>query len=180
MDKPIAIHTNEEAKLYFYGLKRLHSEKYKPSKNENICRLCHLNFFNIFTLSSDKITIDFNNIDVIINNVKHYINNIFKGAKMNVNKIPEWVLAMEQEDITFIKKFMLQSGSLKEIAKLYDVSYPTVRLRLDRIIQKIEINDKKEQEPFQTFIKGLAVDSKIDLETAKIIIEKYREEKGEK
>ena len=83
----------------------------------------------------DKTTINFNNINDIINNVKHYINIIFKGAKMNVDKIPEWVFAMEQEDITFIKKFMLESGSLKEIAKLYKVSYPTVRLRLDRIIQ---------------------------------------------
>lgn len=99
---------------------------------------------------------------------------------MNINNIPEWILALEQEDISFIKNFMLQSGSLKEIAKLYDVSYPTVRLRLDKIIQKIQMNDNKQQEPFQTFIKSLAIDSKIDLETAKLIIEKYKEEKEEK
>lgn len=60
---------------------------------------------------------------------------------------------------------------------LYKVSYPTVRLRLDKLIQKIELNDQKEDEPFSTFIKGLAVDSRIDLETAKIIIEKYKQEK---
>ncbi len=73
----------------------------------------------------------------------------------------------------------LKSGSLKEIARLYEVSYPTVRLRLDKLIQKIELNDKKEEEPFSTFIKGLAVDSRIDLETAKLIIDKYKQEKGE-
>jgi hypothetical protein len=39
------------------------------------------------------------------------------------------------------------------------------------------MNDHQEEEPFQTFIKGLAVDSRIDLETAKIIIEKYKKEK---
>lgn len=50
---------------------------------------------------------------------------------------------------------------------MYGVSYPTVRLRLDKLIQKIELGDQQEEEPFQTFIKGLAVDSKIDLETAK-------------
>ena len=76
------------------------------------------------------------------------------------------------------KNFVLKSGSLKEIAKLYEVSYPTVRLRLDKLIQKIEISDQKEEEPFSTFIKGLAVDARIDLETAKIIIEKYKKEKG--
>ncbi len=96
---------------------------------------------------------------------------------MEIDKIPQWILALEQEDATFLKNFVLKSGSLKEIAKLYEVSYPTVRLRLDKLIQKIEISDQQEDEPFQTFIKGLAVDSKIDLETAKVIIDKYKKEK---
>jgi len=96
---------------------------------------------------------------------------------MDIDKIPQWIFALEQEDITFLKNFVLKSGSLKEISKLYDVSYPTVRLRLDKLIQKIELSDQKEEEPFSTFIKGLAVDSRIDLETAKIIIDKYKQEK---
>ena len=98
---------------------------------------------------------------------------------MDIDKIPQWILALESEDAVFLKNFVLKSGSLKEIAHLYDVSYPTVRLRLDKLIQKIELNDQKEEEPFLTFIKGLAVDSRIDLETAKIIIEKYKKEKEE-
>jgi len=96
---------------------------------------------------------------------------------MDIDKIPQWILALEQEDATFLKNFVITSGSLKEIAKKYDVSYPTVRLRLDKLIQKIEMSDQQEEEPFSTFIKGLAVDSRIDLETAKIIIEKYKKEK---
>lgn len=101
-----------------------------------------------------------------------------KGAyKMEIDKIPQWILALEQEDATFLKNFVLKSGSLKEIAKIYGVTYPTVRLRLDKLIQKIEVSDQKEEEPFTTFVKGLAVDSRIDLETAKIIIEKYKNEK---
>ena len=96
---------------------------------------------------------------------------------MEIDKIPQWILALDSEDATFLKNFVLKSGSLKEIARLYEVSYPTVRLRLDKLIQKIELSDQKEEEPFSTFIKGLAVDSRIDLETAKIIIEKYKQEK---
>ena len=91
---------------------------------------------------------------------------------MDIDKIPPWFLALEPEDAAFIKNFVLRSGSLKEIARLYEVSYPTVRLRLDKLIQKIELNDRKEEEPFPAFIKGLAVDSRIDLETAKLIIDK--------
>ena len=50
-----------------------------------------------------------------------------------------WLSELDTEDINFIKKFILASGSLKEIAKIYAVSYPTVRLRLDRLIQKIQL-----------------------------------------
>lgn len=96
---------------------------------------------------------------------------------MEIDKIPQWLLNLEQEDVVFLKNFVLNSGSLKDLAKLYEVSYPTVRLRLDRLIQKVEMSEKQEEEPFQTFIKGLAVDSRIDLETAKIIIEKYKNER---
>lgn len=98
---------------------------------------------------------------------------------MDLDKIPEWILAMEPEDIAFVKNFVINSGSLKEIARVYDVSYPTVRLRLDKIIQKIHVYENQKQEPFCGFIKTLAVESKIDLETAKVIIEKYKESKGE-
>lgn len=96
---------------------------------------------------------------------------------MDIDKVPQWILGLEQEDVAFLKNFVIKSGSLKEIAKLYDVTYPTVRLRLDKLIQKIEMNDQQEEEPFQTFIKGLAVDSRIDLETARLIIDKYKKEK---
>ena len=74
----------------------------------------------------------------------------------------------------FIKKFVLASGSLKEVAKEYGVSYPTVRLRLDKLIQKIVMADEIENEPYINLIKRLAVDDKIDFEVAKIVISEYR------
>ncbi|MBS5651009.1 MAG: DUF2089 domain-containing protein [Clostridiales bacterium] len=97
---------------------------------------------------------------------------------MELDKIPQWMLALEEEDAAFLKNFLMKSGSLKDIAKLYGVSYPTVRLRLDKLIQKVSLSEQKEEEPFLAFIKGLAVDARIDLETAKMIMEKYKKEKG--
>ena len=67
---------------------------------------------------------------------------------MERKDVPEWILALEEEDVEFIKNFMLKSGSLKEIAKSYQVSYPTVRVRLDRLIQKIQLIDELENETF--------------------------------
>lgn len=97
--------------------------------------------------------------------------------------IPEWMQNLDEEDISFIKKFLLASGSLKEIAKQYGVTYPTVRLRLDRLIQKIEINEDASNDPYISLIKRLAIKDKIDFNTAKILINEYkkiREWKNEK
>src|SRR5690625_1069602 len=98
---------------------------------------------------------------------------------MDIKNVPSWILSLDEEDVEFIKKFVVNSGSLKEIAKIYDVSYPTVRMRLDRLIQKIKINDDMDNEEFIHFIKRLSIDDRINLEEAKLIIEKYKKVKGD-
>jgi hypothetical protein len=90
--------------------------------------------------------------------------------------LPEWIANLEEEDLSFIKNFILASGSLKEIASLYGVSYPTVRLRLDRLIQKIRISDQHSDEPYISLIKKMAVNEKIDVDTAKTLIREYRKQ----
>ena len=90
---------------------------------------------------------------------------------------PAWLTDLEPEDLTFIKKFILSSGSLEEVAALYGVSYPTVRLRLDRLIQKIKISETAEADPYVSLVKRLAVDDKLDFDTAKILITEYRRAK---
>ena len=84
---------------------------------------------------------------------------------------------LEDEDLAFIKKFILASGSLKEVASVYGVSYPTVRLRLDRLIQKIKLTETAEADPYVSLVKRLAVDDKLDFDTAKILITEYRKTK---
>lgn len=93
--------------------------------------------------------------------------------------IPVWMAELEDEDLTFIKKFLLASGSLKEVASLYGVSYPTVRLRLDRLIQKIRLTENAEADPYVSLVKRLAVDDKLDFDTAKLLITEYRRTKEE-
>ncbi len=38
---------------------------------------------------------------------------------MELDKIPRWILSLELEDAAFLRNFVLRSGLLKEIAKLY-------------------------------------------------------------
>ncbi len=97
---------------------------------------------------------------------------------MAVEIVPGWMQGLDDEDISFIKKFLLASGSLKEIATQYGVTYPTVRLRLDRLIQKITLSEDTENDRYIALIKRLAIDDKLDFDTAKLLINEYRKEKG--
>ena len=98
---------------------------------------------------------------------------------MAPDMLPAWMSSLESEDLAFIKRFVLASGSLKAVAEEYGVTYPTVRLRLDRLIQKIEIADRIDEDPYIALIKRMAVNDKLDFDTAKVLISAYRKQKEE-
>lgn len=53
-------------------------------------------------------------------------------------KLPLFLkLSAEEQD--FIMRFFLSSGSLKDMAKQLDVSYPTMRNKVDDLINKINL-----------------------------------------
>lgn len=90
---------------------------------------------------------------------------------------PLWLVNMDMKDLNFIRDFILASGSLKEIAKSYDISYPTVRNRVNSLIEKIKLADNKDDERYVNLIRKLAIEDKISYEAADILIRRYREEK---
>ncbi|SDD84368.1 Protein of unknown function [Bhargavaea beijingensis] len=98
---------------------------------------------------------------------------------MGKEQLPLWISSLDPEELEFIRKFMINSGSLKKLAKDYEVSYPTVRLRLDRLIQTINLNYEKEKDEasLTSFIKKLAIEEQISLQVAQQLIEKYEEER---
>ncbi len=92
---------------------------------------------------------------------------------MAVEIIPDWMVNLDDKDISFIKNFIMASGSLKEVATQYGVTYPTVRLRLDKLIQKIQITEDAVNEPYIALIKRLAANEKVDFDAARILIAEY-------
>ncbi len=96
---------------------------------------------------------------------------------LKYEELPSWLLCLDVTDVSFIKNIIIHNGSLKEVAKVYDVSYPTIRLRFDKLIDKINENDKSNDDSFTLKIKSLAIDDKIDFDTAKELIQEYRKMK---
>lgn len=86
----------------------------------------------------------------------------------------DWFINLEPEEQEFIKSFILASGSLKQLAKEYEVSYPTVRSRLDKLIEQINLTNKL-SDSFEVSIMKMVIEDKISLDTGKLIIEKHKE-----
>lgn len=51
---------------------------------------------------------------------------------------PAWLVTLSDDDLLFLKRFLLSSGSLKELAGVYGVTYPTIRSRLDKLIDRVK------------------------------------------
>jgi hypothetical protein len=90
----------------------------------------------------------------------------------------DWIDLLDDEDLAFLKRFVLASGSLKDLAAAYGISYPTVRLRLDRLIAKIQVFDnQRPMDEFERTVRGLHVDGKIDQQTMKTLLSLHESQK---
>lgn len=88
-----------------------------------------------------------------------------------------WFERLSDEDASFIKRFVLASGSLKDLAKAYGITYPTVRLRLDRLIEKIKVFDSQEiVSEFERALRARYAEGKIDMETLKALLAAHKDE----
>jgi hypothetical protein len=88
-----------------------------------------------------------------------------------------WTDQLADEDLAFVKRLVLTSGSLKDLASAYGISYPTVRLRLDRLIGKIRVlDDQAIQSRFERLARALYAEGRLDLETLKRLLAGHREE----
>src|SRR5437870_10654274 len=97
---------------------------------------------------------------------------------MTDRKDTNWFDSLEDEDLAFVKRFMLCSRSLKDLAGAYNVSYPTLRLRLDRLIEKIKILDnQKIEDPYERLLRAQFADGKLDASIFKQLLSAYQRQK---
>ncbi|EOH71974.1 DUF2089 family protein [Enterococcus malodoratus] len=92
---------------------------------------------------------------------------------MKTSGEPSWISDLNEEEIEFIKFFILSSGSIKELATIYSTSYPTLRKQLDKLIQKIRISERKENDNIIQLIQQLEKEGRIDQEIADTVVQEY-------
>jgi hypothetical protein len=100
-----------------------------------------------------------------------------QAAQSSAARSARWIDVLEDEDLSFIKRFVLASGSLKELAGVYGISYPTVRLRLDRLIEKVKLLDRRDiASPFERVLRMQHAEGKIDRQTLKLLLDAHEAE----
>jgi len=97
------------------------------------------------------------------------------------DSLPGWVQGLSQEDWAFLKRLLLASGSLKEVARQYGISYPTVRIRLNRLIEKVRIlESEKEETYFHKKVRLLIAEGRLDLTVARTLIKAFEDSSNER
>jgi len=89
---------------------------------------------------------------------------------METSKRRHPLMLLSEEDLDFITQFVLASGSLKEMAQLHQVSYPTIRLTLDRLIANLQESvNGKPPDPMTGLLADLVERGEIEVAVAKKI-----------
>ena len=97
---------------------------------------------------------------------------------MSERETPAWIKHLDETDLQFVRRMILASGSLKDLAAEYGVSYPTIRLRLDRIIERIRAIEKNaDADAFEMKLRLMVADGKLDAREGSELLKLHRKTK---
>jgi hypothetical protein len=85
--------------------------------------------------------------------------------------------ALPIEDLDIVVQFVLHSGSLKDLAIEYGVSYPTIRVRLDRTIERLKsVLAGQTLDPVQEMLAAMVERGEISVGSARALRDAIREQ----
>jgi hypothetical protein len=89
------------------------------------------------------------------------------------NRAP--LLGLEEEDLELVQRLVLASGSIKELAETYGVSYPTMRSRLDRVIEHLQgALAARPVDPMAELLAGQVEKGEVTPRAARAVLELHR------
>ena len=82
------------------------------------------------------------------------------------------LLNLPPEDLALVQELVLQSGSLKGLAEVYSVSYPTIRARLDKVIERLRgLIAGRKPDPLREYLAELIDRGGISVESARRVLD---------
>jgi hypothetical protein len=93
--------------------------------------------------------------------------------------LPTWVVSLDDDDLQLIRRFVLASGSLKQLAEDYGVSYPTIRARVDALIERMRLLDRNaEDDVLEARLRLLVSEGELAPKTGKELLHLHQQTKG--
>jgi hypothetical protein len=78
-------------------------------------------------------------------------------------------------DLEFVQRLVLASGSIKEVASQYGVSYPTLRAKLDKLIDRLQsVVNGRPIDPMADLLADLIGRGEVTAATARAILDLHR------
>lgn len=88
------------------------------------------------------------------------------------------LVSLSPEELDFVLRLVLASGSLKELAQAYQVSYPTIRARVDRLIARLQqLIDGLPTDPMNELLADLVERGEMTYSAAVAVRDLYRKQK---
>ncbi|MFO0808308.1 MAG: DUF2089 family protein [Gemmataceae bacterium] len=83
---------------------------------------------------------------------------------------------LSNDDLEFVQRFVLASGSLKDLAAVYGVSYPTIRSRLDKLLERLQDRvSGRPGDPMADLLADLVGRGEVASSAARAILKLHRE-----
>jgi hypothetical protein len=83
---------------------------------------------------------------------------------------------LSDDDLEFVQRMVLASGSLKELAQGYGVSYPTIRSRLDKLLERLRgLIAGRPPDPMAELLADLIAKGEIAPSAARAVLKLHRE-----
>jgi hypothetical protein len=103
----------------------------------------------------------------------------FVSSKEEVSEGSDHPLTnLPREDLDLITELVLRSGSLKDLADAYGVSYPTIRLRLDRVIERLKAAvEGKQPDPLTELLARLVERGELTVSGARAVRDTARKQR---
>jgi hypothetical protein len=82
---------------------------------------------------------------------------------------------LPDDDLEFVQRLVLASGSLKDVAAEYGVSYPTIRGRLDKLIDRLRgLIAGRPPDPMADLLADLIARGEIGASAARAVLKLHR------
>jgi hypothetical protein len=88
------------------------------------------------------------------------------------------LLSLSAEELDLVLRLVLASGSLKELAHAYGVTYPTIRARVDRVIARLQqVIGNRPIDPINELLADLVERGEMTYSAAVAVRDLYRKQK---